>query len=317
MANSRIKKRNAKLIGLLAVILALAVVILVSGALDKVYKPNPNQEPTTTEGTVTDTPPEAVEPVFSQVHYIDVGQGDSELIIADNGTTMLIDGGEREYADDIEAYLNNLGISRLDYILVSHPHSDHMGGLINLIKSNIEVGKVLIPSIPEEFTPTTKVYEDFLYAVLEKGCELAVIEAETISFGGGEIQFIPSGYSGKNMNNYSPIVRYVYQGVSFMFAGDMEKDVEKELVNQGLVAQTDVLKASHHGSSTSSRKTFVDAVSPTYVVICVGADNSYNHPNSDIVARLSENSLALYRTDVHGNVVATVQDGEITFATER
>lgn len=259
----------------------------------------------------------AVSDVCSYVHFIDVGQGDCELIVADDGSAMLIDGGEKEYGSTVLEYIRDLNISKLDYIVATHPHSDHIGGLSKVISSEIEVGKVIMPRIPDEFVPATKSYDErLLTAIDSKNVEAEYSENRTFSFGGGTITIIQTEYSGDNYNNYSTLVKYEYQGSAFLFTGDLEATQEMQLVNAGTDISADVLKVGHHGSATSSCQKFLEAVSPTYCVIeCDGI--SYNHPNPDVVSRLRKNCETILRTDKNGSIVFTCTEGGIGVETEK
>lgn len=252
----------------------------------------------------------------SYVHFIDVGQGDCELIVADDGSAMLIDGGEKEYGSTVLEYLRDAGISRLDYVVATHPHSDHIGGLSSVISSEIEVSKVIMPYIPEEYIPTTKTFERLILAIDEAGAEAQYSQNQSFDFGGGEITIIQTEYSGDNYNNYSTLVRYQFDGVSFLFTGDLEATQEMQLVNAGTDISADVLKVGHHGSATSSCQKFLEAVNPVYCVIeCDGV--SYNHPNPDVITRLKKNCETILRTDKNGNIVFTCRDGRISVEVEK
>ncbi len=254
--------------------------------------------------------------VCSYVHFIDVGQGDCELIVADDGSAMLIDGGEKEYGSTVLEYIRDLGVSKLDYIVTSHPHSDHIGGLAKVVSSEIEVGKVIMPYIPDEFVPTTKSYERLLTAIDDKNVGAEYSKNQSFPFGGGTITIIQTEYSGDNYNNYSTLVKYEYEGSAFLFTGDLEATQEMQLVNAGTDIYADVLKVGHHGSATSSCQKFLEAVSPTYCVIeCDG--QSYNHPNPDVVSRLKKNCETILRTDKNGSIVFTCTDGGISVETEK
>lgn len=254
--------------------------------------------------------------VCSYVHFIDVGQGDCELIVADDGSAMLIDGGEKEYGGTVLEYIRDLGITKLDYIVASHPHSDHIGGLSKVISSEIEVGKVIMPYIPDEFVPSTKSYERLLTAIDNKDAEAEYSKNQTFSFGGGMITIIQTEYSGDNYNNYSTIVKYEYKGIAFLFTGDLEATQEMQLVNAGTDIYADVLKVGHHGSATSSCQKFLEAVSPQYCVIeCNGV--SYNHPNPDVVSRLKKNCAAILRTDKNGSIVFTCAENGLSVEAEQ
>ena len=238
----------------------------------------------------------------SYVHFIDVGQGDSELIIADDGTTMLIDCGEYEYGAVIMHYLNQLGIEKLDYIVATHPHSDHIGGMGYVIGSELEIGKVYMPQIPAEFVPATNSFSRVLQAVADKGGKLTKGENTEFDFGSGKIYMYVSDYAEDNLNNYSIMIKYVIGDKSFLFTGDMEEVIEEYYLEKGTDLNATVLKVAHHGSSTSSSVDFLNAVTPEYCVIECG-DNSYNHPNSNTVKKLLLHTKEIYRTDIQGTIV--------------
>ncbi len=239
---------------------------------------------------------------LAYVHFIDVGQGDCELIIADDGTTMLIDAGEAEYGADVVNYILDLGILKLDYVIATHPHSDHMGGLSSVISSGLEIGKIYMPQIASDYTPTTNTYEKFLRAVAAKELKISKGDNLEFPFGKGKINMYVSDYNEDNLNNYSIVIRYEIGESSFLFTGDIEALVEDYLIKNDYMLDSDVLKVAHHGSSTSSTLDFLGTVTPDYCVIECG-DNSYNHPNSNTVKRLRIYTEEIYRTDVQGTVI--------------
>lgn len=249
----------------------------------------------------------------AQVHFIDVGQGDCSLLIADDGETMLIDCGEAEYSATVLHYLDSLGISRLDYVLTTHPHSDHMGGMADIISSDKEIGMIIMPVVADDYIPTTKVYENLLDAIVDKGCTIHAAKTETFPFGSGELQFITTDYDGDNMNNYSTVVRFVFGDSEFLFSGDAESPIEKEILEAGYDLSADVYKVAHHGSSTSSCTQWVKAIDPDYCVIECGAGNSYGHPHSETVALLREYTDCILRTDINGNIVFITDGKEISY----
>lgn len=252
----------------------------------------------------------------ARVYFIDVGQGDCQLIVGGNGETMLIDAGESEYGDTVTDFIRRLGIERLDYVVGTHPHSDHIGGLRQVISSGIEIGCVITPQIHEEYAPTTRTYERFLTAIEESGVTLRASKNESFSFGGGTVEIIQPEYYGDNYNNYSCCVIYEFGSVRFLFTGDLEKDMERQLVNRDLDLSADVLKVAHHGSATSSCYDFLDSVMPKYCVIGCG-DSGYNHPNPDVVTRLKEYTSEIYRTDNNGTVTFTCDGSELSVVCER
>lgn len=244
------------------------------------------------------------------VHFIDVGQGDCELIVAGD-TRVLIDSGERVYSGDVIRYISRLGFRRLDYIIATHPHEDHIGGMADII-NEFSVGKIIMPEIPDSIMPTGGNFEDMLNVISQKE-----IDAEYSSVGmklelgaGAVLEFLsPVHDDYSSLNNYSIACRLVHGKRSFLFTGDIERAAESDIVNSGEYIRSDVLKVAHHGSTSSSTPAFLEAVMPEYAVICVGKDNSYGHPKPEVLNRLWDIGCHnLLTTMAHGNIVF-VSDG--------
>ena len=260
--------------------------------------------------------PEPYEPDgLSYVHFIDVGQGDCSLIIADNGETILIDPGEAEYSPRVIRYIKNLGITRLDYVLATHPHSDHIGGMARIISSDIEIGRFIMPMVREDIIPVTSIYEDMLIALSDKGCEVTSAKTETVEFGGGTLDFYTVDYTGDNLNNYSTVLKYTFGDNAFLFSGDCEADAELMYINEGFDLSADVYKAGHHGSSTSSSGEWLNKIDPTVCVIECGAGNSYGHPHAEALSRIRDHADIILRTDIDGNIVFTSDGRSVTYET--
>ncbi|MDR1463953.1 MAG: MBL fold metallo-hydrolase [Oscillospiraceae bacterium] len=255
------------------------------------------------------------------VHFIDVGQGDCALIES-GGQFMIIDGGERGAENTVTAYLQDRGVKKLDYVVATHAHSDHIGGLAYGVLPRFPAGEIIAPRYSEESMPTTKTYEKFLEAVaarVEDGAKATYAKPGTqYTLGDASFEVLgPLEDTGDEYNNSSVVILLEYGGARFLFTGDVEKSAEKALVKTyGEGLRADVLKVPHHGSSTSSTKNLLDAVQPAYAVICCGQDNSYNHPNAAVVARLLEHGITVLRTDLDGTIVMTV-DGGVKITKER
>jgi len=242
------------------------------------------------------------------VHFIDVGQGDCELIEA-QGHFMLIDGGERGSEEKIIKYLRRQGVEKLDYVISTHPHSDHMGGLAYGVLEAFPVGTVIAPRFSPENTPTTQTYEKFLDAVTEltkNGTAAKYARpGDVYSLGEAAITILgPLKEDGRNYNNDSVIVRVECKNSAALFMGDAEKSVETALLKEyGAGLRADLLKAGHHGSKTSSNEDFLSMVRPADIVITCGVGNSYGHPSPEVLARCKAMGIRVSRTDIDGTVV--------------
>lgn len=253
----------------------------------------------------------------TQVYFLDVGQGDCELIRLKSGQTVLIDAGTGETSARLTDYIKNLGVTRVDLLIATHPHEDHIGGMAQVVRS-FPVGKVYMPKIADSQVPTTSVYEKLLTAIQDKG--LTVSQAS----GGDEIYsagdetmrvFAPNSSKYSGLNSYSVVVKLTCGQKSFLFTGDAEADSEKEMLKKGYDLKSDVLKCGHHGSSTSTSAAFLKAVGPGAAVISCGVDNDYGHPDAAVVARLEKAGVAIYRTDRQGTILARCDGTRIEFST--
>ena len=252
---------------------------------------------------------EAVEGDVS-VHFIDVGQGDS-ILIRTGEKTLLIDAGENGRGEDVLTYLKEQGISKLDFAIGTHPHSDHIGGLDEVMQA-VEVDMLLMPYIPQETIPTTKAYEEVMLTALEQGVQVQEASAgETFALADGvTLSILGPVREYEDLNNFSVVAKLEYGKASFLFTGDAETQAEEDLIAQyGEKLDSDVLKLGHHGSSTSTSRAFLEAASPQYAVICCGKDNSYGHPHKETLELLWAFSTPYYTTEQNGSVVFTT-DGE-------
>lgn len=245
------------------------------------------------------------------VHFIDVGQGDCSLIIC-NGKTLLIDGGENEHETKVINYLRSLKINKLDYIIATHPHTDHIGGLPEIL-DEFGAEKIIMPRIPKELTPTNSTYTALLKSIKASGAQaIAASVGEKYELGGAVFEILsPISYDADDLNDFSVVTRLTYGGKSFLFTGDAETKEEAELLASGATLKSDVLKVGHHGSKTSSSKKFIEAVMPDICVILCGEDNDYGHPHDTILNRLDDFGCTVYRTDICGDIVLRIDGGEI------
>jgi len=246
------------------------------------------------------------------VRFLDVGQGDSEFVTLPNGKTMLIDAGEAEYGDRVVSDLRALCVTKIDYLVATHPHADHIGGLPKVIES-FAVGTVFMPNA----TATTQAYKKLLTSIQSKGLRAGIVRAGAALFdedGVAAVVVAPNSDSYDDLNNYSVVIRLSYKNNVFLFMGDAEALSEKEITAN---VQADVLKVGHHGSSSSTSAAFLKRVAPKYAVIEVGADNDYGHPTAAVLKRLSSAGVVVYRTDQNGTVTMTTDGANISVTTER
>ena len=243
-----------------------------------------------------------------RVSFIDVGQGDSEFIELPNGETLLIDAGTNETGADVVNYIESLGYSSIDYVVGTHPHEDHIGGLDDVIRT-FDVESVYMPKV----TADTKTFEDVLDAVDEKGLTINTAKAGVTLVDGDRLSvkmLAPVLDEYDNTNDYSAVIKVVYGDTSFLFTGDAEEYAESLITGD---VSADVLKVGHHGSSTSTGEAFLERVSPSYAVISCGLGNSYGHPHTETIEKLG--GIPVFRTDEMGTIVATSDGSEISFRT--
>ena len=244
-----------------------------------------------------------------RVHFIDVGQADSAFIELGNGQTMLIDAGRSGNANTIVSYIKDLQYETIDYVVASHPHDDHIGGMATVLDS-FNIGKMYMPKQAHPIGAFT----NMLDVIEKKDIDLYTAKAGTSILSSGILDIdvlAPFADSDSNLNNVSAVVRITYGKTVMLFTGDAEKVIENQLLNSGVDA--DVLKVGHHGAGSASSKSFIKAVSPDVAVISVGEGNSYGHPHADTLAILNEVGADIYRTDEQGTVVVTAdQNKKIT-----
>ncbi|MBC8529773.1 MBL fold metallo-hydrolase [Christensenellaceae bacterium NSJ-44] len=240
------------------------------------------------------------------LHFFDVGQGDATLVTTPAGENILIDGGPRASGQALCGYLDALGIRRLDRVIATHPHEDHIGGLVAVIP-RYEIGEVVMPYYPA----TTKVYRDLLTAIDQKGLSITPA-AQGMALGldsqsAWQVLWPPEdaeSAAGDNPNNASVVLRITFGQDAVLLTGDAEKEVEAQLPGE---LASGLLKVGHHGSSTSTSAAFLKKVAPGFAVIMVGQDNSYNHPNAKVVQRLTQAGAQVLRTDEAGTITLQSQ----------
>lgn len=237
-----------------------------------------------------------------EVHVLDVGNADC-VLVRQGDMTMLIDAGERGDSDDILKYFQYHGIKKLDVIIATHAHADHVGSMAKLIRK-LPVGQMILAFMPQESTPTSATYLDMLEALDE--CEVPVTEAKpgtAFALGDATVYLLAPLQPSDDANAMSVVSYIVFGDNRFLFMGDAEKDVEEDLLATGWNLSADVLKVGHHGSKTATTNAFLQKVSPTYAVITCQEGNSYGHPHQEVLERLDSRNVKICRTDLLGNML--------------
>ncbi len=288
-------------IRILVISILCAISLLLGGCADSSPSPSPDKDFSVTMPSGSGL----------AVHFIDVGQGDSILAESD-GHYMLIDAGENDQAGTVVSYLKAEGVTKLDYVIGTHPHSDHIGGLDKVIDT-FPVDKVLLPPVEH----TTRTFEDVLDSIASRGLKITKpAPGDSYDLGNASFTILsPVKDYGNDLNNWSVGIRLTYGDNSFVMCGDAENQAEEDIVNSGAVLKADVLKAGHHGSSTSTSDAFLKKVSPSWVVIQCGKGNSYGHPHKETMEKLKKAGCQVLRTDEEGTITAFSDGKTITWST--
>ncbi len=242
-----------------------------------------------------------------KVHFLDVGQGDSIFIELPNKEAMLIDAGNNVDGNSIVSYIKNNGYNSLNYLIATHPHADHIGGMATVVQS-LDINNIYMPRA----TTTTKTYETLLTTIQSKGLKIKTAKAgvSIINVDNLNIEILaPNSESYQDLNDYSAVIKLTYKDNSFLLTGDAETASENEITAN---VKADVLKVGHHGSNSSTSNSFLSKVSPNHAVISVGKGNSYGHPTQGTLTKLNNAGINIYRTDEVGTIVFTSDGSKIT-----
>lgn len=243
------------------------------------------------------------------IRFIDVGQGDSALITCE-GHSMLIDGGTSANSSRMYAILKREGLSQLDFIVCTHPHADHAGGLAGALQYATAV-KALAPVQ----TADNEAFQDFEVALQRQGNHITVpAVGDRFSLGSAEFEVLGPIRASTNVNDTSLVLRLTYGDTAILFMGDAERTEEQDLLESGAALGCDVLKVGHHGSDTSSTAELLKQVSPEHAVISLASDNDYGYPSGEVVERLEAVDAQIWRTDLQGDILC-LSDGRTVTVT--
>jgi len=238
-------------------------------------------------------------------HFIDVGQGDC-ILIQVNNKNLLIDSGTGDSAKKIVKYLKNNSITKLDYVIATHPHDDHIGGMSSVIDA-FKVDEFYAPKV----TSSLQAFEDMVISLKNKNLKIKVAKPNiALDLGPNTscVMLSPNKTNYEDINNYSCAIKLSYKNSTYLFTGDIEKLAEKEILDKGYDLKAEVLKVAHHGSNSSTSEEFLNKVSPKVAVISCGTYNSYGHPNKEILDKLKKSNCTIYRTDLNKNIIL-ISDG--------
>ncbi len=299
---SRRNKGKQKLIGSIVAIIILAIAGIFglnNENINEILKTENNNNLASEQEITTSSLP--VDGNLN-IYFIDVGQADS-ILITNNASSMLIDAGNNEDGEDVVNFIKDKGITKLDYVIGTHPHEDHIGGLDDVINSDLEISNIYMPQIET----TTKTFEDVIDAIQNKGLTItSPKKGDTFNVGNASFEVMTDSILDEDNLNLSSITLLMQYGNNkFLFMGDAEEENEETRD----WPKVDLLKVGHHGSNTSSSDKFLNETKPTYGIIMAGAGNSYGLPTEETLNKLQNIESTVYRTDLNGTM-EVVSDGE-------
>ncbi len=249
----------------------------------------------------------------TRIHFINVDQGDS-ILIENNNFNVLIDSGPNTAKDTLISYLKKYKIKKLDYLIASHPHEDHIGSMDDIV-NKFYIEEFIMPKV----LSTDKNFSNLVNALKSKGLTIRNIN-NNLKIQLSEDNYIDFLWTGDisddNLNNHSIVIKYINKNTSFLFTGDMEEEVENILLSSKKSLESTVLKVAHHGSKTSSSKGFLSKVNPRIAVISCGMGNDFGHPHKNTLKALESLNSKILRTDINGNIIIKTNNDKLMISTE-
>lgn len=246
-----------------------------------------------------------------QAHFLDVGQGDATLLMGPD-FTVLIDAGRHD-REDVVPYLTRAGVEKLDLLVATHPHSDHIGQMDEVLKQ-FPVDEVWMNGAEH----TSRTFERTVEAIADSEASYYEPRAgEQFQIGSLEVEVLHPQTLPQDLNNGSIVIRVIYGDVSFLFTGDIEKPAEEEILSQGHDVEADIYHMGHHGSSTSNHKAFVEAVNPEVAIYSAGQGNEYGHPHKEVLALFEALGIPVYGTDRYGTIIVRTDGKTFKVETEK
>ena len=251
----------------------------------------------------------------AEISYISVGQSNCTLIRAGE-EVILIDAGDADARDTIENYLKKCCFREIEYIIVTHPHTDHIGSAADILQ-DFKVDEIIVGVIPDSLVPTNTTFQRFNKAVANSGARISYFGAgDSVELPTGRLDFYgPVSLDGcEDLNDCSLVFTYTLGDTVFMFTGDVKTGFEQRMVEKGGLPKADVLEVAHHGSKYSNSAEFLAAVDPRWAVISCGENNSYHYPHPSALTRLRDAGATVLRTDTDGTIVFTTDGSAVALS---
>lgn len=261
---------------------------------------------------------DGVKPVNSNfaIYYLDVGQSDCTIIKCDD-EVLIIDTGTANQVFTIRKSLYTLEIDEIDYMIITHQHDDHMSGAVELIK-HYNVSNVMMPKLSDINSTNSPTYNNLINTISEyEVTPVGLTSGNSFNLGSALVEVLAPIKQDKELNNMSAVIKITYGDTSFLFQGDSEQKVEKQLINLGYDLSADVIKIGHHGSKTASHDAYLNEVKPYYAIISCAPDNTYGHPSYTVIDKLEKIGIKTYVTSLHGNITITSDGKNITLVAEK